>query len=390
MTRLISDILSAKEPEFSHNLHSWERLAHKPAVDIVLSGDIKGSVKETVNKLGLDEKDTTPRELYYSLKKRAVDDSIILEKKMGAKTTDSPEQIAKKAIVYAQKLLSEYSFWSIKQSAAKKIIKAVPPKKLMKILGYRSIDAVLKRESAGLILVLASLVDPDYALRLAAQYKKLQPSDFDTHKVSVELIPKEILAKLRKQNLLTNQYILNAYQTGAIIVVPPTKRFKGDSLLLLSSIIEAAKGVAMYSSYFKTLSVEKKFGENIAQLLLQGLTNNSRSRIGTGWSSLHALAKKDPSKLPESIGPHIHDDDLKTPSLSDIEEITFWHDKLYVVQVHPEGIISCNILDVLINVANEVPHERSVRLYGQSYLWDELIARYLLHEPIRKLIININ
>lgn len=390
MTRLISDILSAKEPEFSHNLHAWERLAHKPAVDIVLTNDIRNSIKTTTKDLTLDVEDTTPRELYYGLRKRAISDSNMLEKKLAIAPEDSPEQATKKAVAYAQALLGKYTVWSMKASVAKRIIKGTPPKKLMKILGYRSIDSFLKRESPNLLLVLASLIDTEYGAKLAPHYKKLKVSDFDTKKISIEIIPKEVLAKLQKQDYVVNHYVLSAYQTGAIIVVPPPKRFEGDTLLLLTSIVEAAKGVAMYSSYFKTLSVEKKFGDDVAKLLQEGLALHSRSRMGTGWSSLHALANKDISKLPEGLGPHIQDEDLKTPSLSDIKELDFWHGKLYVVQVHPGGVISCNVLDVLINLANNIPHEKSVRLYGQSYLWDELMARYLLHEPIRKIVINLS
>lgn len=389
MSRLISDILSAKEPEFSHNLHSWERLAHKPAVDIVLTTDIRNSIKRTTKDLTLDVEDTTPRELYYGLRKQAINDSYILEKKLGITPSDSSKEVTKKILAYAQTVLDKYSVWNMKTSVAKRLIKAAPPKKLMKALGYRSIDSVLKRESPNLLIVLSSIIDPDYGTKLAPHYKKLKVSDFDTKKISLEVIPDDVLAKLQKQDYLDSRYVLCAYQTGAIIVVPPSKRFEGDALLLLVSIVEAAKGVAMYSSYFKTLSVEKKFGDDVAKLLQEGLAANSRSRMGTGWSSLHALANKDITKLPEELGPHIQDEDLKTPSLSDIKELEFWHGKLYVVQVHPEGVISCNILDVLINLANNVPHEKSVRLYGQSYLWDELIARYLLHEPIRKIVINL-
>lgn len=259
----------------------------------------------------------------------------------------------------------------------------------MKILSFRSIDAVLKRESAGLLIGLGTLVDPDYHKKLLPQYKKLKPSDFDTHKVYVEIISPEILAKLHKVGYMKSQYVLSVYQTGTILVAPPTRRLSADSLLLLSSIVESAKGIAMYSSYQKSLSVETQFGAKIAKLFEHGLTADSKSRIGTGWSSLHGLAQKDPTKVPQDIGPHLQEEDLKTPSLLDIEEITFWHDKLYVAQVYQGTVISCNIMDVLINLSSELPHEKSVQVYGQSYLWDELISSYLLHEPIRELIINI-
>ena len=70
MSRLISDILEAKEPEFSHNLKEWERLANFPAVDIRMTLEMKRDIKHLLGELGLDQDDTTGSELYHSLIKR--------------------------------------------------------------------------------------------------------------------------------------------------------------------------------------------------------------------------------------------------------------------------------------------------------------------------------
>ena len=89
------------------------------------------------------------------------------------------------------------------------------------------------------------------------------------------------------------------------------------------------------------------------------------------------------------LGPHIFSDDLSLPTISDIEELEFWHGRQHIFFHGNQNNVSCNVLDIAVSMVYELPKAKSLKVYGQSYVWDNLISRYLVYEPIRKLVINL-
>src|SRR4051812_28376355 len=100
MSRLISDILEASEPAFSHMVQDWERLIGRPAIDVRLSAEVINSTADLVKLLGLDPKDTTSREFYYALNKKALEDERLLSGHLGVGQSDTPAQLVKKVIKF--------------------------------------------------------------------------------------------------------------------------------------------------------------------------------------------------------------------------------------------------------------------------------------------------
>ncbi len=389
MSRLISDILQAREPEFSHNLRQWERLAKKPAIDIHLESEIRRLTGDILDDLRLDRVDTNSRELYHGLIKKYREDSNRLSKKLSISSKDSPEEVAQKVAAFSNKLVGKYKVWMPKTSTSKRIIKNSPPKRMMKICGYRSVDAVLKRESPAVLIELGLICDPPYLKKLTPHYRKLSVSDFDITPVNVVVVKDKDINKIRQSGYMKGQFVVASGITGEVVVAPPKKRFSGDVLLLVASIIEATRTAVLYSNYFRVVGVQSRFGESIADAMENGLASVSRDKATTGWSSLHALAQKNQSSLPAGMEPHVQKEDMFTPRIDRIDELSFWHDREYIFVVSEGHIFSCNVLDVAINSMHEIPHEDSLRIYGQSYMWDELTARYLLHAPIREMVVNL-
>ena len=76
--------------------------------------------------------------------------------------------------------------WAIKHSVAKKLLKQTPPKKVMKLLGYRSVDSMLKRENIDELFGSLRFVESDqWLIMFVKTYKKLQPQDFETRKIKI-------------------------------------------------------------------------------------------------------------------------------------------------------------------------------------------------------------
>lgn len=392
MTRIVSDILAAKEPEFSHKIEQWETMSGRPGIDIRLNSELANATKEVVGNLGLDVDDTTNKEFYYALIKRAKDDNRKLCEYLQISNADTPSQIAQKVVKFVDGATKQRQIWAMKPSVTKRILKEIPPKKLMKTLSYRSIDSVLKRETAPILIGLNSLVDPLYRTKILARYKKVSTSDFDERKVDIEILPIDQIQKIRKSHDIDSP-VLNVYETGSLVVIPASKRYDGDVILMFAALLEGFKKTVLYSNYFRMLSVRPKFGDNLGHVLEVGLASSSQKFVATGWSSLHELAKTLPENLPESLQPHLQKDDLLLPTLSlfanQLPELEFWASNDHLARHDSTGVASCNLLDVVINASNKVAYEDGIRLYAQMRLWDMLVARYLAYEPVNRIVINL-
>src|SRR5580658_9325255 len=80
MTKLLSELLEAKEPEFRQTINKLELANTKPSQDIRLSQEVKISNKTKLTQLKLDPEDTKGAELYRALQEKMLNDDAILNK----------------------------------------------------------------------------------------------------------------------------------------------------------------------------------------------------------------------------------------------------------------------------------------------------------------------
>src|SRR6185312_15970183 len=89
MTRVLSELLGAKEPEFRLGLRQLERAGGAPSADIRLSAELHQAVQDALRELGLDPRDTTGPELYNALMERAKQDDNVIRELLGMGSDDS-------------------------------------------------------------------------------------------------------------------------------------------------------------------------------------------------------------------------------------------------------------------------------------------------------------
>lgn len=177
MTRFLSESLQAPEPFFRLGLSRLEAANGHPNADIRLSAEVMHATQAKLRRLGLDPYDTTAEELYYGLLERVKADDAGLVKTLRtlAATQVSAEAEVVAGMIHALKQLPESKrTFALKPSSFKAIIKQLPPKKAMKLLGYRSVGSFLKHEPPASILAAARLAEnAHWQQRLLEQYKKL-------------------------------------------------------------------------------------------------------------------------------------------------------------------------------------------------------------------------
>ncbi len=164
--------------------------------------DIAVQRKKALGALNLDVSDTTPRELFHALCQRAVITNQALQYELKISDTDSPEKVIKAAIEFIGTLTIKRDIWTIKHSVIKQLLKKQCPKKLLKVLGLRSIDSVLKRTSSHELITLAyQLENEEWNGKMRGFYKKLKPVDFGANKSSIYVVNKSRVEKLHKGGL---------------------------------------------------------------------------------------------------------------------------------------------------------------------------------------------
>jgi hypothetical protein len=91
--------------------------------------------------------------------------------------------------------------------------------------------------------------------------------------------------------------------------------------------------------------------------------------------------------------PHIQVTDMTWHAiehvLSAIEpSFSFWHDSSHVGMLHSPKPVSCNIVDVALNLCNGVSFEKRLVHNYQHSLWHELLLRYLHRDAVEQTVLH--
>lgn len=401
MTRFLSLALEAKEPYFRLGLRQLEAANGNPNTDIRFSADISKMLQSKLMELGLDPRDTAPKELYKALEQRVKSDDARLMKYM---RTQSAAHISAEADIVAgmvhviQELPDARRCFALKGSSLKTIIKKVPPKKAMKQLGYRSIDSFIKHESPVLILTAAWLIEGKvWQKHLAEQYKKLTPSDFETRTIQVVRPTSKRWAKLSESVVATNKHNLVSFkELGALVFLPlPSNIPSGAVTVSFSLALHELNEIRSSSTFLKLSQVKPDFGQIVSNIANDQPTLNSKLLDqSVPWHLVQRYYARLSSRFREEVfGPHLQLDDMVWHSvektLSDIDEdFAFWRNTAHLGMLDHHKPVSMNLLDVALNLCNNLPYEKRAVHYFQNSLWHELMLRYLKHEPIEQSVLN--
>jgi len=184
MCKVLADLLGIDDPLFSIGVHQLEQASGQPGVDVRLYSEIIRASHQKTRELGLDPRDTTAQELYHALIGLVKKHDEFLAHQLGAKNPGDVHDLLPRIQSFVTHLDTPKQVWALKSSTAKRLLKATPPRKVMKQLGYRSIDSMLKRESTTELFVALRFVEsPDWLRSFTKKYKNLSPRDFESRDV---------------------------------------------------------------------------------------------------------------------------------------------------------------------------------------------------------------
>ncbi|HSH18416.1 MAG TPA: hypothetical protein VK978_03455 [Candidatus Saccharimonadales bacterium] len=399
MTRVLSELLGAA-PDQSHfllGLQQLERSAGRPNHDIRLSTEIRRGMQAKLRQLHLDAQDTTGRELYAALGVRLQQDEdrfvAALHRVSGkAAPTDLTAAVA---FALAGELAGQ-TCYALKTSVARRLLKANLPKKTMKILGYRSIDSMLKQETVASLFAAAWTVESEaWARKTIAAYTKLTATDFENRKLQIEYPASKRWTAVGEAAVSRRQHnILTFKELGSVVLLPLPAAGRRPELVALTTATLAIHGVndiVAAGTYLKLHQASSQFGALVRDVILgePALADHlldqpvSWNLIQQYYARFSAVVRTDvwePFVAAEDLVWHTAEDVLARiePSLG------FWQGTAHVGHLHQTEVVSCNLTDNLLSHCNSLPFGQRFNQYFRSTLMTELLMRYLDQERLER------
>jgi hypothetical protein len=287
--------------------------------------------------------------------------------------------------------------WVLKQSVAKRLLKATPPKRVMKHLGYRSIDSMLKRESiAELYAAMRFVETAEWQTGFLKKYTKLQPSDFEMREIELLCFDTKRWSEVVHTFMRHKRHnIVHLKELGVVAMLPmPVSHLRGVTVAILPLVLHYVNEVRTYSAYFKMQQVRADFGQRVAHTLMVDPGDHAivaAQRVH--WRIIHRYFGKRQGTHPEFFEPHVSEEDLEWRKAEEVlyrlePALHFWHDMDYVGMMTKDGIVSFNLMDMAISYVNDLPFASRSLSHMQLSLDNEILLRYLAQQPVEQHILR--
>lgn len=397
MTRLLAEILEAKQPQFAMTIQDLERLAGHPKHDIRLTAEIIQQTNQKIRALGLDPQDTTAEELYQALQLRLQRDDGLLRQAIGLPLGASLDDVLRAVQRTAQLYADETKVYGLKLSTAKRILKTLPPKKTLKELHYRSLESLLKSEPVAAVLAAVRHYESAAWLKqLAQHYDRLTPADFETRTAQVlllkgakwERLAEDIATAERGNSLIVREL-------GAVIMLRPPETVKALTTTSLLLVIEDLNTIQSIGTYLKLHQVALDFKQAVRDAVSGEIFTDARFvSQEVPWRVIHQFyARHDQAYNPVIFEPHITSDDLSwrqpAETIAGIHQaLDFWLGTDYLAFQSGGQQVSLNILDVALSSANQLPFSDRFSHVLRQRVWHELMLRYVSLEHVERTLTN--
>lgn len=209
MSKVWASMLGKSEAEAERLISKLEAKAGYDSVDVRLLAEHKQQLRAKIAALHLDPDDTTSEELYNALLAKFQNDEAALDKALGVSGVSASKKLDA-ALTLSRHVADTAEVWALKAPVLRALLKKNAPKKTMKILGYRSVDSMLKRVDPGEILYVAGKAES------ASWHKVWDKSLAKLPSSSCELRePKIIIAK---SDLAEKEIVVAEKTSGTLLV----------------------------------------------------------------------------------------------------------------------------------------------------------------------------
>ncbi len=383
---LLADLLAAKEPLFEHALQQMEERTGRKGIDAALAAEIRQKTSERSAELGIHETDGQEA-LYRALLGRIKNDDERLCRLIGG---DDPTDLAALTPLIIKTLEAQAipkTGWFMKAAKAKQLLESMPPKGIMKLLGYESVKQLIQKEDIfQLFCALRFCETPDWLNKFDAAYtKKLKPTDFENRAIKIVVFEAERWSEVAAPFIAKKLHnITHSKEMGAICVLPVgAVHTPGVTIKIMPLICHYFNEIRLYSSFFKLVKNRPDFGKVVADTLVAkppSVKVSAHAEIS--WKVIQRyFGKLKHEHHPEIFEPHLQPEDLHWRKAEEVlysidPELEFWQDMDFVASLKEGKDVSFNLMDVSLGYANQLAFGDRYNYHFRESLWNEIFARY--------------
>lgn len=397
MSRLLSELLAAEEPLFGMAIKQMEQVSGDTSVDVRLTAEIVGKVHMKMRSLGLDPSDTSGPELYHALFNLVRQHDDFIAKRIGISDNQDVKEVISRVSELVLALDIPTTAWVLKPSVAKRLLKKTPPKRVMKRLGYRSIDSMIKRESVHELFAAMRFIESKKWLDdFIAGYEKLTPSDFETRQIQIVQMSTDKWGDSAMHFVQQNRHnITHLKEVGAVAILPlPIERISGITLITLTLLLHYINEIRVYSSFFKSQQMKADFARTIVSTLVHD--PGKHAKVGNQqihWRVVHRHFGSVHTTTPDIFQPHIETEDLLWRKTEEVlyrlePALHFWYDIEYAGVLFGDRPVSFNLMDMVVSYVNNAAYGNQSVQHMRDSIWNEIYLRYVREQAVEKQVLK--
>lgn len=391
MARFLSDLLDAEEPIFSEAVRQLEDVSGRTGADVKLIGDITAMAHENMRQLGLNPAASTGPEVYHALLGKVETDIKRLVSIIGADAAkmDEVRYLVPYMVDAANKVDFNRKVFVLRRDRAKDLLRQMPPKNLMKKLGYDDIEEMFANEDFDeLYTALRFSEGGEWLTEYNELFKQVTPEDYEERDLRIVVMDHDKYVDLAAgfvQKKLHN--VTHTKEMGIIVVVPMhARKMRGLALKTLPLLFHYMNEVKLYSTFFKLKSVKPHFGRTVVETLIADPGTGSQM-VGkrVHWRVVQrylAKHKEDNDISKVAFEPHVQPEDLHWRRAEELlfqldPELEFWKDRDYVGLNYDGFPVAFNLFDVSFAYSNKASYEDRYAYHFRESLWNEIFIRYM-------------
>ncbi|MCD8561628.1 TIGR00730 family Rossman fold protein [Candidatus Saccharibacteria bacterium] len=388
MAKFLSDLLDAEEPIFTQALRQLEEVSGRSGADTKLIGDITSMAHESMRALGLNPAAATGEEVYYALQSRVEADMKRLTGIIGATDSEDVRHLVPFMIEAANKVSFNRKVFVLKHDKAKELLRQMPPKQLMKKLGYDSVEAMFEGEDFDEIYTALRFSEgAEWLNEYNELFKHVTPADYEERDIRILQMDHNKYVDLAThfvQKKLHN--VTHTKEMGTIVVVPMhARKMRGLVLKTLPLLLHYLNEVKLYSTFFKLQSKKPDFGKIVVETLIADPGTGSQmvgKRVHWRVIQRYLGRHKEDSIEKAAFEPHVQPEDLHWRRAEELlyeidPELEFWKDRDYVGLNYDGFPVAFNLFDVSFAYSNKEEYDGRYAYHFRESLWNEIFVRYM-------------
>lgn len=394
---VLGELLLANEPLLTASLAELEQRSGHTAADVQLVAELATKSVAAITGLGL-KTDATAQEVFDAQMKLIAQDNIRLAKLVGSDDDQDLAKLTPRLVATVQKADIPRDCYALKESSARKMLLASPPRAIMQRLGYESIETMLRHEDlAELFVALRFAETPDWLNKFNAGYHELTPNDFEQRDIKIVVFNAEKWGDVAEHFVTKKLHNLtHSKEMGVVGIVPSNvTSMRGAPLKMLPMLLHYHNEIRLYSAYFKLIATKKNFGEILGKTLIAGTPKvNIHADQHIHWRVIQRyFGKLGDEKHPEIFEPHVQPEDFHWRSAEETlytidPQLKFWQGMDYIGTKLDGGVVTFNLMDAAFGHSNGVNFKERYLYHFRESLWNELFARYMGSDVLRQQVLE--